>query len=209
MDDIAARAVRSPLAVTSSTIHTLFAGRGKLLMSFGYFWDGFSHFLCGLVFMAVFIKLRAGREDFSPLLVLGLVVGSSSLFFLPNKLPFLVQSGNYWYQFFHYPVSDWDILLLGGRWHRFFITHSVFIPLFLSPLARNRRLSLLLLGFTVGVASHLAWDAYASANPLVVFYPHFLFLRGMFAKIWLGINSIGLLFLAEIYARLARSAKAG
>lgn len=176
-------------------------------MNFGYFWDGFSHFICGLLFMAAFFKLRCRKEDSSVLLFLGLILGSSSLFFLPNKLPALSQSLNSWYQLLHYPVSDWDILLLGGRWHRFFITHSVFIPLFLSPAARNRRLSLFLLGLTIGVSSHLAWDAYSSANPLVVFYPHFLFLRGAFAKIWLAINSVGLLFLAELYARMADQSK--
>ena len=134
--------------------------------------------------------------------MIGLLVGSSALFFLPAKLPVLSRAGNYYYQFLHYPVSDWDILLLGGRWHRFFLTHSVFIPLFLSPTARDRRAALLLLGLTLGVASHLAWDAYTSPNPLVVFYPHYLFMRGIVAKIWLGLNTLALLFLAGMYYRL-------
>ncbi|PKL41671.1 MAG: hypothetical protein CVV41_18130, partial [Candidatus Riflebacteria bacterium HGW-Riflebacteria-1] len=66
-------------------------------MSFGYFWDGFNHFLFGLLFIFVFVKLRGRKEDFAGLMWLGLVLGSSSLFFLPNKLPFLSQPVSYWY----------------------------------------------------------------------------------------------------------------
>jgi len=172
-------------------------------MNFSYFPDGLNHFLCGLLFLGIFFRFRCRREDFTPLLVLGLLAGSSALFFLPAKLPLLSKAGNYYYQFLHYPISDWDILLLGGRWHRFFLTHSVFIPLFLSPAARNRRAALFLLGLTLGIASHLAWDACASPNPLIVFYPHYLFMRSLVAKIWLGLNTLALLFLAAIYVRLA------
>ena len=172
--------------------------------SFGYFWDGFNHFLFGLLFICVFIKLRGRKEDFTGLMWLGLVLGSSSLFFLPNKLPFLSQPVSYWYQFFHYPVSDWDILLLGGTWHRSFLTHSAIIPLLTIPLAKDRRVALFILGLTVGVASHLAWDGYSSLNPMIVFYPKTAFIRGLYAKSWLYINSIGLIFLSEFYARRLR-----
>lgn len=166
-------------------------------MSFGYFWDGFNHFLFGLLFIFLFFKLSGRKEGFTWKLWLGLIIGSSSLFFLPSNLPTLSKSANYWYQFFHYPLSDWDILLVGMHWHRSFLTHSIALPLLLMKIpAKNRRLSMFILGLTVGVASHLAWDGYSSANPMIVFYPKVIYIKGFYAKAWLYINSVGLIFLA-------------
>ena len=42
-------------------------------MNFSYFPDGLNHFLCGLLFLGIFFRLRCRREDFTPLLVLGLL----------------------------------------------------------------------------------------------------------------------------------------
>jgi hypothetical protein len=172
-------------------------------VSFGYFWDGFCHFLVCALFVFVFIKARGGRENLTWEMLVGLIIGSSSLFFLPNKLPFLSRSENYYYQFWHYPISDWDILLLGGPWHRFFITHSAIIPTFLLYGPGNRRFALICLGLTIGISSHLAWDAYSSANPLIVFYPKVFYFKGFAAELWLYVNTAALLLVAEVFRRRA------
>jgi hypothetical protein len=176
-------------------------------MNFGYFRDGLLHFICGLIFLAVYFRARCRREDFSLFVVVGLLAGSSALFFLPGRLPFLSHSGNFWFRFLHYPLPDWDILLLGGKWHRLFLSHSVFVVLFLGGLSKNAKMTQLFWGMAIGVASHLFWDAISSANPLIVFYPHYLFFRGIFAKIWLYMNALALIFLADLIRRGADGKK--
>lgn len=61
-------------------------------MNFGYFRDGLNHFLLGLLFIVIFLKLRGRKEDFTRHMWLGLIIGSSSFFFLPGKLPGLPKN---------------------------------------------------------------------------------------------------------------------
>ncbi len=171
------------------------------MVSFGYFWDGFCHFLVGVLFLFIFIRTAGKKDKLTWEIWLGLVIGSSSLFFLPNRLPFLTREMNYWYQFSHYPISDWDILLLGGPWHRFFLTHSALIPFLLLYVPRRQWLLPFLFGLTIGIASHLVWDGYSSARPMIVFYPKVLYFRGNLAEAWLYANALLLLPVAEIVRR--------
>ena len=104
------------------------------------------------------------------------------------------------YQYLHYPLSDWDILILGMGWHRFFITHSLIIPIVLMLFfLQNRKLYLWILGLCVGLSSHLVWDAITcSMRTPVVFIANILEIRGYLAKGWLIINCL-LLFSFAFY----------
>ncbi len=159
---------------------------------FSYAGDGLAHLLAGFVLVAIFSGLFQKGRRLEPLFWFGFILSSSALFFLPNKIVFLGRLGNWFYQFCHYPVSDWDILLLGFSWHRFFFTHSCFLALIVfGAVHRNPNLAGFSQGFTIGLSSHLIWDGVScSSLTPVVFFPSLFAISGVWAKTWLIGNGI-------------------
>ncbi len=193
-----------------------------------YFWNGLQHALAGLAcawgFFVLAKKLKtdasprprptseaaSGRTDADPSPVvlsqagfwLALLMGSSALFFLPGHIDRPGTWADWFWQFTHYPVPDWDILWLGMPWHRWFLTHSALIPLAVVGLTFEHRLWRGVgYGLAVGVASHLAWDAITqSPGTPIVFLPDAFLIRGDTARTWLLVQAalaFGLAVLAE------------
>ncbi len=193
-----------------------------------YFWNGLQHALAGLAFAWGFFALakklkvttsprpesvseaasdRTGAAP-SPVLLsqtgfwLALLMGSSALFFVPSHIDRPGTWADWLWQFTHYPVPDWDILWLGMPWHRWFLTHSVLVPLVVVGLTFEHRLWRAVgYGLAVGVASHLAWDAMTqSPGTPIVFLPDAFLIRGDTARTWLLVQAalaFGLAVLAE------------
>jgi|GEM_PF-1622530 hypothetical protein len=193
-----------------------------------YFWNGLQHALAGLAcawgFFALAKKLKTATPpllestleaasertgaDLSPALLsqagfwLALLMGSSALFFLPDHIDRPGTWADWFWQFTHYPVPDWDILWLGMPWHRWFLTHSVLVPLVVVGLTFEHRLWRAVgYGLAVGVASHLAWDAITqSPSTPIVFLPGVFLIRGGAAQVWLlaqAVLAFGLAVLTE------------
>lgn len=160
---------------------------------FIYFLNGLQHFFVGLVLAFAYFKIQRKRIPSDPGFWIGITITSSALFFLPTHLHFLGGQLDFIYQFLHYPVSDWDLLVLGGQWHRSFITHSITIGL---PAFVGGRWQppVFALGFILGLSSHLLWDGVSgSMMTKVVFIPGWLFISGLAAKAWLILNGLLLL----------------
>jgi hypothetical protein len=178
--------------VAGRDAEVLIIGELRLFMDISnYFWDGFRHAVFGGCFALVFNQLS--RQHFrKPEYLVGLVVGSSALFFLPSHITRHSSLIDWFYQFLHYPLPDWDILLLGIDWHRFFVTHSLIIPgvllvMFLHKPAAYR----FGVGLCIGLSSHLVWDALTcSLYTPVVFLNNLLEIRGYWAKGWLILNGL-------------------
>ena len=165
-----------------------------------YLNDGLHHFLAALVGLFLLLKFQRTRFGITLGFWFGLILGSSAFFFLPSHISSYGSSINYIYQFTHYPVCDWDILLLGMKWHRFFIFHSAIIPFFMLPLLSNQRLRSFLSGLFLGISTHLIWDAYSSSYMTkLIFIPGYFSVQGYIAKFWLYLNGL-ILFPAAIVA---------
>ena len=171
---------------------------------FTYFYDGLAHFLFGLLFVLGYVKLTKRSEKPAVIFWIGFLMTSSALFILPQRLPFIGNVANKAYQFLHYPVSDWDILLFGFRWHRFFLTHSLLIPLLaLAKAGNDERYVPAAHGITIGLASHLIWDGLTgSAITQIVFLSRYVAISGVLAKAWLLVNGVGALILLFIATKV-------
>lgn len=193
-----------------------------------YFWNGLQHALAGLACAWGFFcageetegdrittagasvrsRLRTcGRRPLARTAVTGRVLagaadGVQCAVFLPGHIDRPGTWADWLWQFTHYPVPDWDILWLGMPWHRWFLTHSVLIPLIVVGLTFEHRLWRAVgYGLAVGVASHLAWDAITqSPSTPIVFLPDAFLIRGDTARTWLLVQAalaFGLALLAE------------
>lgn len=165
----------------------------------GYFWNGCQHFLFALVCAITISRLMRINFLKNPTFLFSLTFGSSALFFLPAHISDYGSWLDYIYQFLHYPLPDWDILLLGMDWHRFFLTHSLLIPLLILLLPKITRatfISYLLIGLAIGISSHLFWDAITSSmfTP-IVFINNVVVIKGYLAKAWLIFNALLLLII--------------
>src|ERR1051325_9910755 len=105
-----------------------------------YFWNGCQHFLFALGCTFALRNLLGVNFLKSVPFLLALILGSSALFFLPTHIAAHSSWLDYLYQFSHYPLPDWDILLIGMRWHRFFLSRSLIVPLLLLLSTRRMRL---------------------------------------------------------------------
>jgi hypothetical protein len=161
-----------------------------------YFWDGFRHALAGGVFAFVFNKVSHTNYFRNFEYLLGLVMSSSALFFLPTHITRSRSIIDWFYQFLHYPLADWDILFLGISWHRFFLTHSLIIPAIVLVIVLHKPAGYRFgLGLCIGLSSHLVWDALTcSLYTPIVFINNLVEIRGYVAKGWLIVNGI-LLFI--------------
>ncbi|PQV64950.1 hypothetical protein B1R32_103218 [Abditibacterium utsteinense] len=119
--------------------------------------------------------------------VVPLVLCSSALFFVPDRW---AKKGAL--KFLHYPLPDWDVLLLGVASHRNWISHSPLLPAALMGaawkwpvLASFGWFSALLLGSCLGIGSHLFWDCVGSARHKIVVVPYWFALREAPSRLWL------------------------
>ena len=155
-----------------------------------YFWNGFQHALVGGGFALLFYRFNKTNDFKRWEYLSGLIMSSSALFFLPAHI------GNYrsfidrLYQFLHYPLADWDILLFSIDWHRFFVTHSLIIPVIVLVAFLHKPIGYRLgLGLCIGHSSHLVWDAITcSMYTPIVFLNDVIEIRGYWAKGWLILN---------------------
>lgn len=155
-----------------------------------YFVPGAWHFAAAMAFAVAFGVLRDGDALFwlrQPLFLLALVPTSSALFFVPDRW---AKRGLF--KFLHYPLPDWDVLLLGPASHRHWLTHSALISLLLlgaawqwpqSPLFQGAMS--FVVGLCVGTGSHLFWDCVGSRTHEIVFVPYWWSLRAATSRLYL------------------------
>src|SRR4028119_678944 len=133
-----------------------------------YFIPGLWHFAAAMAFAVALGVIDGGdatlwlrRLEFA----VPLVIASSALFWVPENL---ARKGLM--KFLHYPLPDWDVLLLGPASHRHWLTHSPFLPFLLLgltsryPLLLNPSLPFVAAaaGLSIGTGSHLFWDCVGS-----------------------------------------------
>ncbi len=137
-----------------------------------YFGAGLWHFAAALAFGAG-VGVIAGGDPLhwlrQPLFTLFLMVSSSAFFFVPD---FLAKHGAM--KFLHYPLPDWDVLLLAYlAWREpQFYAHY----LALTPVA---------VGLCVGISSHLFWDCVGSRSHKIIVVPHWFALREATSRFYL------------------------
>jgi hypothetical protein len=156
-----------------------------------YFIPGLWHFAAAMAFAVALGVINGGdaalwlrRLEFA----VPLVVASCALFWVPENL---ARKGLM--KFLHYPLPDWDVLLLGPASHRHWLTHSPLLPL--SLLALTWRYPVLLApqlpfgwvctGLSVGLGSHLFWDCVGSRSHKIVIVPYWFALRQAASRIYL------------------------
>jgi hypothetical protein len=117
-----------------------------------------------------------------------LVLTSSALFMVPDKW---AKKGIL--KFLHYPLPDWDVLLLGPASHRNWITHSPFLPTCLlgavwkwPQIAQFPFFGPLAFGTCVGVGSHLLWDCLGSQRHKIVAHSRIYLLGGAAISLLIG-----------------------
>ena len=104
-----------------------------------------------------------------------LTVSSSALFFIPDA-----WSKKGLMKFLHYPLPDWDVLLLGPASHRHWLTHSPVLPILSLlvvsrfPVLLDHSLPTLPLGagLCAGIGSHLFWDCVGSRRHTIILVPY-------------------------------------
>lgn len=178
--------------------------RERLRYMSNYFWNGLEHFIIAIIFAFIYDKLTDGKNLKKVSFLVGLIVSSSAIFFLPLHIVGQDSFIDKVYQYLHYPISDWDILLFGMGWHRFFITHSLLIFLVIILLIKKPEQVYLpvIIGIGIGLSSHLVWDGLScSMKTPVVFIASFLQFRGYWAKGWLLLNGIILFIMTLDYAK--------
>jgi len=102
--------------------------------------DRLIHLIVGIVFFIGFIKFT------------NLKITKQNLF-----LGFITMAIGTW-------IPDWD-LYLGIGFHRSPLTHSILPVLLILPIAFKKTLpTILIIGFSLGLSSHLFWDIIAYGN---------------------------------------------
>lgn len=153
-----------------------------------YFTAGLWHFAAAMAFSATLGLFAGGELDFwlrRPEFSIPLILSSCALFFVPDKW---AKKGPL--KFLHYPLPDWDVLLLGPASHRHWLSHSALVPLIFFILSKqfpslNTLLNGLAAGLAVGIGSHLFWDCVSSRTHKIVFVPHWLALREASSRVYL------------------------
>lgn len=169
-----------------------------------YFWNGLEHFIIAIIFAFIYDKLTYKKNLKKISFLIGLTVTSSAIFFLPLHISSYGSFLDKTYQYLHYPIPDWDILILGMNWHRFFISHSLLLFLLLILLVKKPEPACipLIIGIGIGFSSHLIWDGIScSMKTPVVFIYHFFQFKGYWAKGWLLLNGIILFFMTLEYSK--------
>lgn len=142
-----------------------------------------------MAFSATLGLLAGGELDFwlrQPAYLSPLILFSCALFFVPDKW---AKKGLF--KFLHYPLPDWDVLLLGPASHRHWLSHSALLPLVIFALSQKFPLMLhapftgAATGLCVGVGSHLFWDCVGSRGHKIVFVPYWWALREASSRVYL------------------------
>ena len=160
-----------------------------------YFLAGLWHFSAAMAFAAA--AGVVGQNDLLYLLrrpefTLPLIIGSSALFFIPDKM---AKKGLM--KFLHYPLPDWDVLLLGPASHRHWLTHSPILPALLLLLAWRYPLLMshslpfqtIAIGFSIGIGSHLFWDCVGSRTHKIIVVPYWFKLPQSASRVYLLIGA--------------------
>lgn len=110
-------------------------------------------------------------------------------------------------KFLHYPLPDWDVLLLGPASHRNWLSHSplgAFALLVLAshyPILRSFDSFVpACAGFCVGLGSHLFWDCVGSKRHKIVVVPYWFALREAASRLWLLLGAAICLGAAGVFA---------
>ena len=155
-----------------------------------YFLPGLWHLAAAMAFACTLGTLHNG--DATHFLrewafVIPCVISSSALFFIPQRI---AKKGAM--KFLHYPLPDWDVLLLGPASHRHWITHSPILPattLFLAAryasLGESTLFRIAAIGLCIGVGSHLFWDCVSSRSHKIVFLPYWIAFKPSWSRIYL------------------------
>jgi len=164
-----------------------------------YFLPGLWHLAAAISF-AVAFGLWQGSNPLhflsSPAFTLALVVCSSAFFWVPDRW---AKKGAL--KFLHYPLPDWDVLLLGPASHRNWLTHSALLPLLLFgalwnwPTLAKPVFFQAALGTCVGVGSHLFWDCVGSKRHSIVVVPYWWTLREAASRVYLLAGALLSLFI--------------
>jgi hypothetical protein len=171
--------------------------------AFSYFDNGLQHAIIGACFGWFFYRASHINYFKKWEYLLALLMSSSAFFFVPGHIGRYGSLLDRVYQFLHYPLADWDILLFGMDWHRFFITHSLILPAIVLIVFLHKPIGYWVgLGLCVGQSSHLMWDALTcSLRTAVVFINNIFEIRGYWGKGWLLLNGLVLLGLAWFVVR--------
>lgn len=155
-----------------------------------YLLPGLWHFAVAMAFAASFGVFQAGDVLFwlrQIEFLLPLTLCSSALFFVPDRW---AKKGAL--KFLHYPLPDWDVLLLGPASHRNWITHSFFLPLLClgalwqwPQLSRYDGVLPFGMGVCIGVGSHLFWDCVGSRTHKIIIVPYWFSLREVASRLYL------------------------
>jgi hypothetical protein len=155
-----------------------------------YFGAGLWHFAAAMSYAGALGVLTNDDAAFwllNPLFTLPLLISSSALFFIPDRW----AKKGLW-KFLHYPLPDWDVLLLGPASHRHWLTHSPLLALGLWFLAQHypflpneSTFVAAAAGLCAGLGSHLFWDCVGSRTHKIVFIPYWIALRPALARVYL------------------------
>jgi hypothetical protein len=162
-----------------------------MLRSMSYFMPGLWHFASAMAFAVALGVLGGGEPDHwlrRAEFTVPLIIASSALFFIPDGW---AKKGMM--KFLHYPLPDWDVLLLGPASHRHWLTHSPILPVGLALLAwrypvllsNSLPFSWVGAGLCVGIGSHLFWDCVGSRSHKIVFVPYWMSLRAAASRVYL------------------------
>ena len=161
------------------------------MFGMSYFFAGLWHFVVALIWAMTLGILTEGK----PLLwltrmefVIPAILASSSLFWIPDGL---AKKGIM--KFLHYPLPDWDVLLLSQASHRHWITHSAILPiicffvLWNFPFLAKEYFPYrwLTIGLSIGIGSHLFWDCIGSRTHRIIIFPHWWALRSSASRLYL------------------------
>lgn len=154
-----------------------------------YFLSGLWHFAAATAFAVAFGSWQGGDPLYflrSPAFLLALMVSSSAFFWVPDRW----AKRGLW-KFLHYPLPDWDVLLLGPASHRNWLTHSPLLPalafgaLWKWPNLASPLFFQFALGLSIGVGSHLFWDCVGSKRHSIVVVPYWWTLREASSRLYL------------------------
>ena len=137
-----------------------------------------------------------------PAFTIALILCSSALFVVPDRW---AKKGLL--KFLHYPLPDWDVLLLGPASHRNWFTHSPFLALLclgaLWKWPHGASLPGVLpgaMGVCIGVGSHLFWDCVGSQQHKIIVVPHWIHLREVASRLYLLVGAFICMSLAGAIA---------
>ncbi len=181
------------------------------MASSAYFVNGLQHFVAGGFWALLFQQVSGTAYLKKTSYLTALVVSSSALFFLPAHIGRYGSLADQLYQFLHYPLADWDILLFGMPWHRLFLTHSLIIPALVLIFGLRHAVGHPVgMGLSIGMSSHLVWDALTcSLYTPIVFIDQSVEMRGYPAKGWLILHGLLLFAFAWHVSRKIKPADAG